>query len=1046
MHRFDLDKHGHGGAKERMDIAAAKTTFEQGVARIRQGIIGETATMESTLPLSTRTRRILYTDYTASGRALDVVERYLLKDVLPLYANTHTVSSTTARQTTYFRSEARSIIKHYYNCGYNDALIFTGNGATGATAVFVDQLAKTNGFEQSGHFRKETRWGSIECAACGVTFKTDAQFHAHAETEAHKLKAKELQLASKSRSKHTGCCIVIDPMSHHSSILPYRELAKSSPINYELAMPAISNETGLMCLESFTNTLKDATDRKKKIICVLNGTSNVTGCFPDHAALNELVHEYSGIVLWDHAGTAGHRIVDMHPPSSSAGKNASCDFVIASPHKFLGGPGSPGVLIARKDLLTNGVPSTVGGGIVQYVSRKTHSYIDNHEDREEAGTPNIVGSIKAGLAYHVHCTLGVAAIAKLEETMTQKVLSALHSHRNVEVMGPTASTRVGIISFNIVYHQGSTADASASTVLYLHYNFVAALLNDLFGIQVRGGCACAGPYSQWLLGMSEKCVDEYEHLLRTTGLYILRPGFVRTGVHFTMTESDLQVLIHGILWVAEHGWKLLGAYTYHEESGEWEARISNHDSKRRWLSSVGLFDHPANSAIEVSVHRGDTVLSNAAALVAEADALLEVIYLSTHVTLNLVVDTAIPSEYDKFIFFARPTDFLHTLRKNGVSGNTVSNFVGMKPVASDHAAPFQTRLVLSGQVGSAEQPNGAHSSADDCNVDGRAHPGKRPHQLTGNASESAAVEEGISKKPRKKDLKSTIHGVMIPKSLRAAAGEAIREYSMINEGDRILVGLSGGKDSLSLLFILLMLQKVSPVKFRVGAATVNPMTPEYDPSPLIPYMAQLGVEYAVLSQPLIELAKEKMDAKKPSICAFCSRMKRGMLYSHMRKNNYNVLALGQHLDDLVESFVMALFRNGTMTTMKANYTVQEGDIRVIRPLVHCREKAMRDMAVSNNLPLIADNCPACFAAPKERHRIKLLLSQQEHEFPSLFPTVLKAIKPLIAISETDQVRRRGTAFTQESAANEDSLVDAAEEILLPCNSGACPLPQKLTND
>eukprot|EP00659_Diplonema_papillatum_P020519 gene20519-31596_t len=392
--------------------------------------------MESTLPLSTRTRRILYTDYTASGRALDVVERYLLKDVLPLYANTHTVSSTTARQTTYFRSEARSIIKHYYNCGYNDALIFTGNGATGATAVFVDQLAKTNGFEQSGHFRKETRWGSID----------------------------------------------------------------------------------------------------------------------------------------------------------------------------------PGVLIARKDLLTNGVPSTVGGGIVQYVSRKTHSYIDNHEDREEAGTPNIVGSIKAGLAYHVHCTLGVAAIAKLEETMTQK--------------------------------------------------------------------------------------------------------------------------------------------------------------------------------------------------------------------------------YDKFIFFARPTDFLHTLRKNGVSGNT----------------------------------------------------------LTGNASESAAVEEGISKKPRKKDLKSTIHGVMIPKSLRAAAGEAIREYSMINEGDRILVGLSGGKDSLSLLFILLMLQKVSPVKFR--------------------------------------------------------------------------------------------------------------DIRVIRPLVHCREKAMRDMAVSNNLPLIADNCPACFAAPKERHRIKLLLSQQEHEFPSLFPTVLKAIKPLIAISETDQVRRR----------------------------------------
>merc|ERR1712190_494431 len=226
--------------------------------------------------------------------------------------------------------------------------------------------------------------------------------------------------------------------------------------------------------------------------------------------------------------------------------------------------------------------------------------------------------------------------------------------------------------------------------------------------------------------------------------------------------------------------------------------------------------------------------------------------------------------------------------------------------------------------------------------------------------------------------------------------------NMINEGDRLLVGLSGGKDSLTLLHVLLELKRRSPVKFSIAAATVDPETPEYSPQPLIDYMQALGVTYHFLSKPLIEMAKGSLDPKKPSICSFCARMKRGMLYTCMRDHNYNVLCLGQHLDDFAESFLMSAFRNGALRTMKANYYVEAQDLRVCRPLVNVREKIMAQFAKENRLPIIADNCPACFAAPKERHRIKMMLSQQEFEHPDLFWSLLKTMNPLMAIDKTER--------------------------------------------
>jgi tRNA(Ile)-lysidine synthase TilS/MesJ len=165
---------------------------------------------------------------------------------------------------------------------------------------------------------------------------------------------------------------------------------------------------------------------------------------------------------------------------------------------------------------------------------------------------------------------------------------------------------------------------------------------------------------------------------------------------------------------------------------------------------------------------------------------------------------------------------------------------------------------------------------------------------------------------------------------------------MIKDGDRILVALSGGKDSLSLVHILKYFQSVAPIKFEIGAVTIDPMVVEYQPKPLIKYMESIGVPYWIESDALVERARVSM--QKNSICSFCSRMKRGMIYNCARRENYNVIAMGQHLDDLAESFVMSTFHNGQLRTMKANYTIDKGDLRVIRPLVTCREVLFKEFA------------------------------------------------------------------------------------------------------
>lgn len=234
-----------------------------------------------------------------------------------------------------------------------------------------------------------------------------------------------------------------------------------------------------------------------------------------------------------------------------------------------------------------------------------------------------------------------------------------------------------------------------------------------------------------------------------------------------------------------------------------------------------------------------------------------------------------------------------------------------------------------------------------------------------------------------------------PKSLLRKVGRAIADYNMIREGDRILLGVSGGKDSLSLLQVLKHLHSYAPVRFDLAVLTVDPEVEGFDPQSLKDYYDRLGIPWHYEQQPILEQAKEHMDGD--SFCAYCSRMKRGIMYRLCRKHGYNVLALAQHLDDLAESLLMSLFHGGQLRTMKAHYLNKESDIRIIRPLVYVRETQTAAFAAQAGLPVVPDSCPACFTAPTQREHMKLLLAREERANDQLFASLLHAMRPLLTV-------------------------------------------------
>jgi selenocysteine lyase/cysteine desulfurase len=302
------------------------------------------------------------------------------------------------------------------------------------------------------------------------------------------------------------------------------------------------------------------------------------------------LHQYGALAFWDYAAAAPYVGIDMNP--TEAAVDCSKDAVFISPHKFIGGQGTPGVLVVKRHLLTNSVPAVVGGGTVSYVSPDNHSYVADAVRREEGGTPAIVESIRAGLVFKLQQQVSTDLIEKKEHEFVSRALARWSDNDNIEVLGDLSADRLSIVSLRIK-HQGKD----------LHYGFVVALLNDLFGIQARGGCSCAGPYGHSLLNIDSELSNKLATEI-ANGSMILRPGWTRLNFNYFISEETFDYITNAIELVAEHGWKLLPYYSFNTTSSTWSFQETAMQLTSD-LSAINFNDDAGNLAVSYSENLAD---------------------------------------------------------------------------------------------------------------------------------------------------------------------------------------------------------------------------------------------------------------------------------------------------------------------------------------------------------------------------------------------------------------------------------------------------------
>ncbi len=343
--------------------------------------------------------------------------------------------------------------------------------------------------------------------------------------------------------------VFIGPYEHHSNELPWRESIADVVMIRE-------DHDGSIDLGQLEDELVRHADRPLRIGS-FSAASNVTGIVSDTTAISRLLHAHGALSLFDFAAAAPYVEIEMDPGGDPL---AYKDAVFISPHKFIGGPGTPGVLVARRELFRNRVPGMPGGGTVAYVNPVEHVYLSDIERREEGGTPAIVESIRAGLVFGLKAAVGVEAIREREHDFIDRALDRWEANPAIEILGSHHAERLSIVSF-VVRHDGR----------YLHHNFVVALLNDLFGIQSRGGCSCAGPYGHRLLGIDLETSHEFEREI-SRGCEGIKPGWVRVNFNYFISEAVFEFLLDAVDLVASDGWRLLPDYGFDPATGLWHHR------------------------------------------------------------------------------------------------------------------------------------------------------------------------------------------------------------------------------------------------------------------------------------------------------------------------------------------------------------------------------------------------------------------------------------------------------------------------------------------
>ncbi len=517
-------------------------------AYLRDQIVGVDSTFET--PFGERL--MVYCDYTASGRCLRFVESYL-QSLQRVYANTHTEDDITGRSMTQLLHEAEEAIKDSVNAGPQGSIIACGTGATGA----IDKLQQIIGVALA----PATRMNIEEIV--GKSPIDDSDFEAA-------LKASQP-------------IVFVGPYEHHSNEISWRS-ALAETVEVQL------DPTGHVDLAHLESLLQDPAYSSRLRIGSFSAASNVTGIRTDVRAVATMLHRHGAIACFDYAACAPYVQIDMNPQPLEDGDDPSIDAIFVSAHKFLGGPGSSGVLVFNERIYHRDLPPSVSaGGTVDYVGPEGQDFIRRIEEREKAGTPGVLQTLKAGLVFQIKDRVGVDVINKREHELTGRAMSSWGENENIEILGnPDPSSRVGIISFNIRNADGS----------YLHHKFVTALLNDLFGIQSRAGCSCAGPYGHRLLDIDLATSERYRHVVQD-GYCGMKPGWCRVGLHWVMDDAEADYVIDAVHFIAEHGKKFLGLYDFDLCSGTWSHRESTVELPKFSLENALKDDdeEPANLSL-----------------------------------------------------------------------------------------------------------------------------------------------------------------------------------------------------------------------------------------------------------------------------------------------------------------------------------------------------------------------------------------------------------------------------------------------------------------
>ena len=460
--------------------------LEQYFSQFRNQIIGVNQTFES--PYGEQ--NLVYCDWTASGRLYRSIEDKISNEFGPFVANTHTETSTSGAAMTLAYHEARNIIKRHVNANDNDVLITTGSGMTGV----VNKFQRILGLKVSENLKD------------------------------HTVIPEDLKPI-----------VFVSHMEHHSNQTSWLETIADVEV-----VPC--NNEGLVCLEMFEKCIKKYEHRKIKIASITS-CSNVTGIKTEYHKVAKLIHSYNGLCFVDFACCAPYVDINMHPEN----EDEMLDAIFFSPHKFLGGPGSSGVLVFNKKLYKNTVPDNPGGGTVSYTNPwGQHDYFDDVETREDGGTPGFLQTIKIALSIQLKDKMGTVNIKKREDEINELMFATLENLKGVKILAPKHKERLSIFSFYFEEY---------------HFNLVVKLLNDRFGIQTRGGCSCAGTYGHFLLNVDQETSNRIKGEI-LQGCNTEKPGWVRLSLHPTITNDELDFICKSLEELSENIEKWSTEYKY----------------------------------------------------------------------------------------------------------------------------------------------------------------------------------------------------------------------------------------------------------------------------------------------------------------------------------------------------------------------------------------------------------------------------------------------------------------------------------------------------